>query len=246
MTKLNQVIAVASTKKSAAKSEMERAYHAFQKPGLFTGLHKVYDPKDEGGEELPEESKRIELKVTDIINSLQKSWSEMVDVVVTNDVGNSEAKADVIVGGTTLLTQVPVTSLIFLEKQLTDLNSLVSSIPTLSEAQEWVRDDGAEIYRSSTVKTNRTKKVQKALVLYPHSPEHPAQTTLITEDENVGTWSTTALSSALTNQQVKAVKERVSALKDAVVKAREEANSITVTNQTVGSTAFKFVFEPIL
>jgi hypothetical protein len=246
MPKLNQVIAVASTKKSAAKSELERAYHTLQKPDLFSGLHKVYKPKNEDGDRLPEESKKIQQKVVDVIASVEEAWTNMVDVVVTNDSGNANAKADVVVNGAIILESVPVTSLIFLEKQLTDLATLVNNIPVLPESLEWTYDSGAGIYRSNTIDTNRSKKVQKPIVLYPHSEHHAAQTQLITEDENVGTWSTTALSSALTANQVKEVRGRVAQLKEAVVKAREEANNTEVENRAVGAKAFSFIFHTIL
>lgn len=245
-SKLNQIIAVASSKKSAAKSALEKAYHTFQKPDLFAGLHKVYEPKDEEGEVLPEESKRIQQKVSDILQGVEEAWTNMVDVVVTNDEGNSRARADVIVDGTTVLTNVPVTSLIFMEKQLTDLNTLVTNIPTLSEAQEWSFDNSAGLYRSTTTKTTRTKKVQKPIVLYDATPEHPAQCSLVSEDIIEGTWNTTAISSALTTQQVKQIKNRITKLKEAVVKAREEANSTEVENRKVGSHVFSYIFSDVL
>jgi len=68
---------------------------------------------------------------------------------------------NVLVNGKILLEQVPVTYLLFLEKQLTDLKTLVGKVPTLDEAEEWSFDESTGVYKSQAVRTTRTQKVQK-------------------------------------------------------------------------------------
>lgn len=245
-SKLNQIIAVASSKKSAAKSAMEQAYKLLQKDGLFLGQNKTYRPKAEDGERLPNESRRVEHRVPDVLDSIKESWTNMLDVVMTNDAGNADAKADVVVNGNVLLSDVPVTTLIFLEKQLTDINTLVAKIPTLSESYEWSRDESARLYRTVAQTTHRTKKVHKPIVLHAPTEEHPAQTQLVVEDELVGFWDSTNTSGALSQKDVRALAARVSDLKEAIVKARELANSIEVKNKKIGATVFDYLFKTIV
>src|SRR5580704_12206016 len=114
MGKLNQVIAVVAGKKKNASDVLTSCYHRVQKAPLFDGISRTYQPKDEDGEKLPPESKSIQVKVGDLITEARTALTEMFDIVATQDYANCEARADVIVNGTTVLSKVPVTHLLFL------------------------------------------------------------------------------------------------------------------------------------
>ena len=135
MGKLNQVIAVVSGKKKKATDSLTEAYHQIQKPTLFDGISRTYQPKDEEGERLPPESKSVQVKCEEIIIGVRRTLAEMYDIIATQDYANCDAKADVVVAGATVLRAVPVTHLLFLEKQVTDLESFVSKLPTLDPAE---------------------------------------------------------------------------------------------------------------
>ncbi len=137
MAKLNQIIAIQAGKKSQAKETLTEAYHKLKKPDLLSGIVRTYQPKDEDGEPLPEERKQVQLKVNELIRQVARDLAEMYDVVATQDWSNCQARADIIVDGRTLLRQVPVTHLLFLEKQLVDLRTLIDALPTLDTAEEW-------------------------------------------------------------------------------------------------------------
>jgi hypothetical protein len=79
------------------------------------------------------------------------------------------------------------------------------------------------------------------VVTYPATPEHPAQIAGVTKDVFVGTWNTTKLSNAWPAQKRAATLERVRVLKDAVIKAREEANGAEIVNQKIGEAIFKYI-----
>lgn len=57
MSKLNQIIAVCSGKKASVEKAVTAVYQRIQKPELFSGLSRVYNATDEGGETLPSEVK---------------------------------------------------------------------------------------------------------------------------------------------------------------------------------------------
>src|SRR5262249_18343059 len=155
-----------------------------------SGFYKQYQPKDEEGETYPPEHKRVQLAANEQLSSAAQLFTELFDLTATKDYANCSARADVEVGGQVLIAGAPATFLLFLEKQLNDLNTFVNELPTLDEADNWIKDDGAGLFKTEPVQTHRTKKVQKPIVLYDATPEHPAQAQLITEDVTVGHWNT--------------------------------------------------------
>src|ERR1051326_6618887 len=120
MAKLNQIIAVSKGVKSQTLRTLTDGHREVQKQPLLTGISRTYQPKDDEGERLPAESTRVQLTAQGVIRDVKASLSRVFDGVATQDVANCAAKADVVVDGTTVLTAVPVTYLLFLEKQLTD------------------------------------------------------------------------------------------------------------------------------
>lgn len=243
MTTLNQLIAIAQTKKSNAKKAEEKAYHAFQKAEQFNGIKREYSPLNDNGEKLPPESKKLQLRVDDLVADTKLALTDMMNVVVGQDQGNRHAVADVVVDGETLLTDVPAVSLIFLEKQLKDLQTYVSKIPVLDTTENWELDANSNLFKSKPVERHRTAKVQEAIVLYPATPEHPAQTQLITKDVLVGYWKEEKQSSAWPTVKRDAMLAKVAKLIEAVIKAREEANTVKVTDSDAGSKLMNYLFK---
>lgn len=242
MGKLNQVIAVVSGKKSQAEKVLTDIYHRAQKPELFSGISRVYRPKDDDGERLPPESKIVQNRVQQLIAEGVASMVEMFDVVATQDVANCIAKADVVIDGVVLLKAVPVTHLLFLEKQAQALATFVSKLPILDPSEEWKFDANADCYATPPAETTRAKKVPKAFVKYEATKEHPAQVEVIGDDILVGYWSTIKFSGAIAAKDRNAMAERVRKLHEAITKAREEANGIEVQTANVGKPIMAFVF----
>jgi hypothetical protein len=187
MPKLNQIIAIQAGKKSQAKETLTEAYHLLKKPELLSGLVRTYQPRDEGGEPQPEERKQVQVKVNDLINKVLADLTEMFDVVATQDWANCQARADVVVDGQRLLQSVPVTHLLFLEKQLVDIRTFIDSLPVLDAAEEWDYKAEADCYVSRPSRSHRTKKVPKSHVKYEATKEHPAQVEMYMEYLSVHT-----------------------------------------------------------
>lgn len=140
MAKLNQIIAVEKGVKSKSHQDLTAAHHGLQKPALLAGISRTYQPKDEEGEQLPPESTRVQVKAEDVLRDTASTLSRLFDVTATKDWANCSARADVTVEGRTLLSQVPVSYLLFLEKQLTDINTFVRKLPVLDASESWVQD----------------------------------------------------------------------------------------------------------
>src|ERR1700730_1335352 len=99
MPKLNQIIAIQAGKKAQAKETLTEAYHQIKKPDLLSGMVRTYQPRDEDGEQQPEERKLVQVKVNDLIARVKRDLNEMFDVIATQDWANCQAKADVVVDG---------------------------------------------------------------------------------------------------------------------------------------------------
>jgi hypothetical protein len=215
------------------------------KTPLLNGLTRNYQPKDDEGETLPGEYQKVQLTVQKLNADLIESLSRQIDVNATVDRANTAAAADVVfgpVGAGFILTDVPITTLMYLEKQLQEVKAYISKLPVLDPSVDWSWDAKAGYFKSKETQTHRTVKVTKPIVLYPATEKHAAQTQLITEDEINGYWTTQRLSGALPAEEIRAMLSRVEAVIEAVVRARAEANEIAVDDVKMGKDILTFIF----
>ena len=242
MAKLNQIIAIEKGIKGLTHSGLSELYKAVQKPELFNGFSKDYLPKDEDGEKLPSERKRVQFTTPDALRASERAMTGLMQVTARKDWTNCSARGTVTVNGQSLIADVPVSYLLFLEKQLTDLHTFVKTIPVLDVADDWKRDDSSGLFKTEPVQTHRTKKEQRPLVLYPHSAEHPAQTAMITEDVIAGYWSMVKQSGAMRKPEKDLLLERIETLQRAIKQAREAANMTEeVPVPDVGAAIFQYL-----
>lgn len=241
--KLNQIIAIEKGVKSQNNGVVNELYKSLAKPPLFEGLTRTYLPKDEEGEKLPPESAPVQFKAEDVITQFTEAVTRLIDITATKDTANSTAKADVVVDGVAVATDVPVTTLIFLEKQLEDAAAFVGRLPILNPTVKWEYDENRGLYAADPVETVRTKKIPKNHVLAEPTKEHPAQVQIFNEDVIVGTWTKIDVSGALPADTITAISARLTKLREAVKFAREAANMLDVTDIKPGEAILNFLFE---
>jgi len=239
--RLNQVVAIEKPLKQRVEKKLAEFYKALQKPDLFEGHDKTYHPKETDGDSFPSESRVVQQRVDDILEETTELLTELFDISATRDLANCSAKASIEVDGVKIIDEVPATTLMFLEKQLTEFRIMVAAAPELDPAESWMPDDNSGLEKTSPRHTIKTAKVERALVLYPHSVEHPAQAKAITEDRTIGTWEATRLSGAMPPTTKKALLARVEKLIAAVKVAREEANTVTAHDQSIGKQIFSWI-----
>lgn len=243
MAKFHQLLALVGDRKATAQSVLTKCYQLLDKSSaLFTGVTRVYEPKDDDGEKLPGESQRLQRTVDNVIDEILPSLVAAFDAVASVDSTNCAASAPITVAGQFATVPLPATYFLYLEKQLEQLKNFISKLPVLDAAKEWEYDPGVGAYRAPARGTVRTKKVEKPLVTYQATEHHPAQVVMVTEDINVGTWVTTDFSGAVTHDVKKAMLERLFKLVDAVKFAREEANSATTRDVAIGESLLNYVF----
>ena len=243
MAKLNQINALLTARKGDADKQVNELGKLVQKEALFAGRERTYRPLDEvNGQKLPPESQRVQQRADDLIRQPREKWTELWNLVLTQDTGNQSAKADIAVDGRTILAGVPVASLLFLDKQVNDLEAFVTRLPTPDPAEEWSHDPNTGLLRSRAAESLRTSKEPTVIVKYEATKEHPAQTELFTKDVPVGTWTQILYSGSLAADRKNAILGRIRKLQEAIKLAKEQANLLEVERRKAGEPILDFVF----
>lgn len=243
MPRLCQIIAIVKDRKSKIQAAVTSIYQNIQKAEPFNGLQGVYKPLDEeNGEKLPAESKLVQLKVSDCIKDIRTHLTSLFDAVATQDNGNTIAKGTIKIDDRVIVADVPVPHLLFLEKQLTDIHTMVSKFPVLDPSENWKIDNNTGLYTTEPAQTHRTKKVPKAFVKAAATDKHPAQVDTFTEDIVVGYWHRTKYSGAISMKERQEMIEKINKMREAVKSAREEANSMEVPSKSVAKPIFDYIF----
>ena len=243
MPKLNQVLAVEKTIKTVNGELVTGAYQQLQKTALMEGLARNYTPKDDDGDKLPPEIKNVQTTVEDLLKTITDAHIKIYDITATKDFGNcsGKASADVVIAGQTLIKDAPAVYLVWLEKQLTDIYTVVKKLPVLDPAERWERDASQNYYVTEAVGTTKTRKVPRNHVKAEATQHHPAQVETYTEDQVIGMWETMKFSGAITVGRRRQLLERVETLQEAVKFAREKANAAEVPSISVGSDIFGYL-----
>jgi hypothetical protein len=249
MTKLNQILAIEKREKTSLNEFVTRFYHRIGRVELLQGMTRTYEPRDslEGNpdqETFPAETVRVQVNVEDELKKVAQAFVRLLDVEGTKDWTNTRATADIVLeDGTTLLVDVPVTYMLWLEKQLVDLETIALKLPTLNPMYRWVYDENMNAYGwAENVLQRRTKKVPEVLVKYPATDKHPAQTEVYQKDVETGTYSKREFSGAIPASKVTTLLGRIRAVQRAVKMAREQANMVDVIDPRVGQQVIDYIF----
>jgi hypothetical protein len=240
--KLNQINAIVTSRKGEAEKAVTEMYKLIQKEVLFAGRERTYRPLDEvNGQKLPPESQKVQQRADDLIKQAVGKWTELWNLVLTQDTGNQQAKSDIVVDGKAILTNVPVTTLLFLDKQVNDLETFIGRLPTPDPAEEWTHDPNSGLLKSKSTESLRTSKEPTVIVKYEATKDHPAQTELIYKDLGVGTWTQILYSGSIQADRKNAILGRIRKLQDAIKIAREQANLFEVERQKAGEPLMAYI-----
>lgn len=246
--RLHQLLAVLSGQRKNAENAATAVYHQFQRnTGPMSGLTRTYKPLDEeNGDRLPAEDVRVQLRVPDMLATVEKALTELLNTEYTIEDGNTRARANVVVDGQVLMADVPVTFLMQMEKRITDLATMLSKVPTLDPAEVWEWDENSLVWATPESESVRTAKLSHVIVKYPATDKHPAQTELVAQDKVVGHWTKRQFSGALRGDTRAELLRRVDALRQAIQTARSQANDITITHEKeLGKRVFDYLFAPL-
>lgn len=244
MTRLNQVLAASQGVAARTDSRWMEILNTLGKEPLLSGITRRYRPKVDGGEQLSPEDKSVQVRTHEQLDHLDALLTRLWDVTATKDAANTEAKADVNLPGRDdpVLRDVPVTTLLFLEKQLGELRDFLRKLPVLDPAYDWSWNDDARAYATPVTTTNRVVQKAVPVVLYPATEQHPAQVQLAQEAEIVGYWDKIDFSGKLPGEKVQEMLDRIELVLAAVKTAREAANMIEVVDRRVAGPLLDYIF----
>ena len=246
--KLAQIIGVEKSTKAQVERELTDAYQLIQKAAPVLGLSRTFrhaaEPKPgEVRETPPDQKQAVQVRVEDVLKDTARILTKLYDITATKDSANCSAKADVKLDDTTIfLSGLPVTTLIFLEKKLVDIRTLVSKMPVLDTAETWHYDEGRGCYASDPASTHSTKKVKKVIQITKATDKHPEQAAVYDDEEVVGHWTTVKFSGALPKDRQSAILDRVEKLIKAIKFAVAEANMGNAPEVKVGEKIFGYLF----
>lgn len=242
MAKLNQIIAIVQGKKTRAIKLLTDAHRGWNKDRI-SGINRTYAPVEEDGEVFPAEHRAVQLRVVDAIQTITKEIAGFYDTIATLDLSNTAAMADVVVDDAVIVADVPITTLLFLEKQMTDLRTFAGNIPTLPTDRIWSEDAAKNCWVTEPEQTVKTHKKVEVLVKYEATKEHPAQTECIGVDRTIGHWETVHMSGAIPEKTKAQIVSRIEKFQDALKMAREKANSIeAVSAENLGKKIMDNIF----
>lgn len=247
-TKLHEILAVEGMLDKTAKKLVLSSKKQLDKENLFMGQTRKLEMFAEKDARLNTvETMKLETTVDENLNYALDAVAKYWDAVIQKDSANQEAKADVVIDGKTILTDVPATTLLGLESKLTELRSLFEAIPTLPTGINWERNEADEpgIFRTrEDVKQAKTENDVGFRVLYEATKEHPAQIEKFKVVNDVGMYSTSRLSGMYTAHNKAKKLENTDIALRAIKTARQRANTVVINkNKKIGKDLITFIME---
>ncbi len=230
--RLGQLAARTVSKKKETKEKLEACYHSLQKPAQFNGRVRIstpYKANADMADQLPTERTDVQANAMDILKQMINVHGLLATDVRAQDIGNTQAKADVkLRDGTVLIKDLSIYSIMGGIQMWTDILAGISKLPVPSTDVTWVYDQTRNMLTSKDdVIQQRTSNVLRALVLAEATDRHPAQTQSYTVQEPVGEYRGTAFTTAVPAIVKKELEDLANEMLAAFKEARETANSTT-------------------
>ena len=245
MGKLHELLAVKKDAKNKSGKIINETRETFSKrQDHFTGLTKKYESFSEELKYQEEELSESKEMVTTVDAKLKYFLKHMVDVMdldYQTDLTNRIAKADIIVEGIIIATDVPAVTLLSLEEYLANIRSVVDAIPTLEPGTKWIPcpEMGDHVYQTAMPDVKiRSKKMNVYKEISKATDKHPAQIATETQDVAIGKYIEIKFSGRITPAEKARIMDRLEKLIIGVKKARSRANEETIAE---GSIANKLV-----
>lgn len=242
---LHQLIAVEPDLAAQARAIMEETINTFTKKAEhFDGVQKLYKPYEEGGEQIPEETKEVVTTVREKLDYAKTIVIKSMDATISKEETNASgtARANLTVNGVDF-GDFSATSLIALIRTLEKIREEYKAIPTLDPTKSWVKADttGKMLYETPVEVKFRAVKTKVPLVLSPATDKFPAQVQVYDSDKQVGKYETTYRSGRITPTEKSNLLAKIDDLVLAAKKAREKANQTKAIQIEVGKKIFDFI-----
>ncbi|MBT8496213.1 MAG: hypothetical protein KJO07_24425 [Deltaproteobacteria bacterium] len=253
---LHEILAVEQDLKGNAERARTHALESFRsKQTHYTGLRRTFRPfaVEENAEDLAAERLEAETKLAKTVagelDSALAIAGEAMTVGFQIDEANTRARADIVVDGETVASEVPATFLLQLERRLREVRSMFREAPTFDPVRLWTADPDADrphVLRAEPVTTIRKARTRKYNLMVAATVEHPAQVDIVEIDEPVGEIRSYEWTGKLSIAKKTALLDQVDKLIAAVKQARSRANATPVdTERKVGKALTNFLLRPV-
>ena len=255
-THLHELLAVEQEKKASAERARSKSIETFRsKQSHFTGIRRTFTPfavDEERGEQAGERLEAQTNLVKTVMEELQHTFgvlSHAIDVGFQLDEANTRAKADLVIDGRVLSTDVPATFLLQMERRLGEVRALLKEVPTFDPVRRWEPDfsaDKAHVLRSEVVTTIRKQRTRQYNVMVEATKEHPAQVDIVETDKPVGEIKSYEWTGMLSPGKKAALLAQLERLLTGIKQARSRANLTPVdTDKAIAKVLLDFLLEPI-
>jgi len=248
MPKLHELLAVESNLKSQADQARKDLMNTFEKKRHhFTESLVTFESNEENVQPVTETQSDLQTTVPKEIEWLAPFLQKAIDGGYQVAEANTQARADVILeDGTILLSSVPATALLELEKRMKEVQDFIAQIPTLDPAKGFRPDPdrGVDIFKARDVEKVRTKKEIQPVVLHQGTDKHPPQVQAVSVDVPTGTIKQQEWSGLITTADKGLLLERIEEVIRAVRKARSRANETEIAAEAhrIGRKLLRYVF----
>jgi hypothetical protein len=253
---LHEILAVEQDLKGAAERTRTATLETFRsKQAHFTGIRRTFRPfavdenaDDKAAERLEAETKLAKTVVEELEHVLGVV-GEAVTLGFRIDEANTRARADIVVDGVAVASDVPATFLLQLERRLREVLSVFREAPTFDPVRPWTPDPDADrghVLRAEPVVTIRKARTRKYNVMVEPTKEHPAQVDIVEVDEPVGEIRSYEWTGMLSTAKKAALLAQCDKLITAVKQARSRANTVEVdTARDAGKAVTEFLLAPV-
>jgi len=249
---MRELLAVEADAQGQYKNILAESKNVFDKGNLFQGSHKKLEMFQEDGIEHPVVRSEIATTVQARLNYNKLVVLRYFDILLQKESTNQVARADVVIEGKEIASNLPATFLLGMESRLRELREVYVTIPTLDQGTKWEKDEdtGEGVWIAAhTVDSLKTKKNFKSEVLVEAKfpPEGyrgdslPAQIKTWEEQEPVGKYVEIIRSGMITPADKSKFLGRIDMLIAAVKKARQRANATEVVKVNIGKSFIDFI-----
>ena len=244
---LHQLLAFESDEVNRAKKVLEEAKDTFSTKQIhFDGKYRTYHPDSDDGDMVDNEYKDIVTTVEKKVAYVSRMVSKAMDVVLTKEETNASgtARAELVVDGI-CFGSFSATSLLYLEKTLSEIRRVYEAMPTLQPGKTWIFNKDLDIYETPQSITYRNIKEIVPIILTPATDKFPANVKEGSRNVKVGEYHEIERSGRVYPRVKSDVLERIDSLIKEVKSTREKANSVQVKQVNVAEQIFSLINEPL-
>lgn len=208
----------------------------------FSKIITVFKPVAEGAPDVTEQNTEMQTTVHKELAWIGVDFAKVLDLCHTINLTNCIAKADVSIGELKLLTDIPATGLLELEKYIVSFKELVEKVPTLDPVKGFTVDSANNgWYKAQDRVTSRTAKEPYVLTLAAATDKHPAQAVEKSRDVVTGNKHEQEWSGMLTPSEKSKMISRCEDLITAIKAAQSRANNTETKSAPIGDSIVKYL-----